>query len=267
MKRLRHPIRSLTEPFGKAGLTVAVLALVMALVGGAYAAGGFTKSQEKQITKIAKKYAGKPGATGPAGTAGTNGTNGTNGKNGTNGTSGESVKIASASHEECPEGGSKFTIGAEKGKACNGSPWTAGGTLPKGKTETGTWSFSIEANGKEEASSEGEARVPISFPIPLAAPLEAPRVHFVTLLEIFQHEVPAECGENPEKPEAAEGNLCVYGQPSNTKPAVEIQNLGNLLSPEAGAATTGASLDLSVQNHLPLGEVARGGGTWAVTAP
>ena len=95
MKRLRHPIKSAREPFGKAGLTVAILALVMAFVGGAYAAGGLTKSQEKQVTKIAKKYAGKPGApgtngtngspgakgdTGAAGAAGTNGTNGENGK-------------------------------------------------------------------------------------------------------------------------------------------------------------------------------------------
>jgi hypothetical protein len=35
MKRLRHPIHSITEPFGKAGLTVAICALVLGLIGGA----------------------------------------------------------------------------------------------------------------------------------------------------------------------------------------------------------------------------------------
>jgi hypothetical protein len=174
MSRLKHPIRSLREPFGKAGLTVAILALVMALVGGAYAAGGLTKSQEKQVTKIAKKYAGKPGAagaTGPAGTPGTNGANGSPGKNGTNGKNGE-----------------------------EGSPWTAGGTLPKGSTETGTWSIS-------GLYKEGEiATFPISFPIPLPAALGETAVHFVGPGETS----PAGCPGSSQDPTAAEGNLCVY---------------------------------------------------------
>ncbi|MCW2987260.1 MAG: hypothetical protein JWM24_198, partial [Solirubrobacterales bacterium] len=52
--------RRLREPFGKAGLTVGVIALVMALVGGAYAAGALTGKQKKEVEKIAKKFAGKP---------------------------------------------------------------------------------------------------------------------------------------------------------------------------------------------------------------
>jgi hypothetical protein len=117
MSRLRHPIRQLKEPFGKAGLTVAILALVLALVGGAYAAGGLTKSQEKQVTKIAKKYAGKPGAAGPAGPQGPAGAAGANGKdgaagaagkdgtNGQPGTNGKSVTVAAATGIHCPEVG------------------------------------------------------------------------------------------------------------------------------------------------------------------
>jgi hypothetical protein len=35
MSRLRHPIRSLKEPFGKAGLTVAICPPVLGLIGGA----------------------------------------------------------------------------------------------------------------------------------------------------------------------------------------------------------------------------------------
>ena len=46
----------------------------------------------------------------------------------------------------CKEGGSEFTSASGKTTACNGaagkegkegSPWTAGGVLPKGSTETG----------------------------------------------------------------------------------------------------------------------------------
>jgi hypothetical protein len=87
-KRLRHPIRSITEPFGTAGLIIAILALVLATTGAAFAAVGLNSKQKKEVTKIAKKYAGKPGATGPAGTAGTNGTNGKDGANGAPGSPG-----------------------------------------------------------------------------------------------------------------------------------------------------------------------------------
>ena len=56
---------------GTAGLLVAIVALVFAMVGGAYAAkGALTGKQKKEVTKIAKKYAGKPGAQGPQGPAG-----------------------------------------------------------------------------------------------------------------------------------------------------------------------------------------------------
>jgi hypothetical protein len=85
MSRLRHPVRAIREPFGKAGLTVAICALVLAMVGGAYAAGALSGKQKKEVEKIAKKFAGKPGATGAAGA---NGTNGTNGKDGAPGTAG-----------------------------------------------------------------------------------------------------------------------------------------------------------------------------------
>ena len=121
--RLRHPIRSLKEPFGKAGLTVAILALVLAMVGGAYAAGALSGKQKKEVEKIAKKYAGKTGSAGsqgPAGPAGAKGDTGTNGKDGTNGTNGTNGK-------EGPEGkqGKDGTTGFTE-------------TLPKGKTETGS---------------------------------------------------------------------------------------------------------------------------------
>jgi hypothetical protein len=79
--RLSRPraSRGRREPFGKAGLILAVCALVLACTGGAFAAGRLTGPQKKEVGKIAAKVAkknagaGKPGpkgATGPAGPAG-----------------------------------------------------------------------------------------------------------------------------------------------------------------------------------------------------
>ncbi len=89
MKRLlRHPITSIREPFGTAGLIIACVALVAALGGTAFAAAKLNSTQKKEVEKIAKKYAGKPGAPGAAGTAGTNGTNGKDGAPGAQGIQG-----------------------------------------------------------------------------------------------------------------------------------------------------------------------------------
>lgn len=85
------------DRFGTAGVVIAVIALVVALGGTAIAAGGLTKAQEKQVTKIAKKYAGKAGAPGapgsagpqgPAGPAGGKGDAGGKGATGAKGTTG-----------------------------------------------------------------------------------------------------------------------------------------------------------------------------------
>jgi hypothetical protein len=236
-------MRRLTEPFGKAGLTVAILALVLALVGGAYAAGGLNPVQKKQVIKIAKKYAGKPGAPGATGPAGVAGTNGTNGKNGTAGKNGESVAISSASAGECPEGGSKFTVGAEAGKACNGSPWVAGGTLPSGKTESGWWSLSVPVHDPTTGTSLSFA--PISFVIPLES---APTAIFLKAGETEPINCPGTAGE----PKAKLGFLCVY-----TFQELEAPSLGVSVLTEVGAVV-GA-------NHggEPGGAAF---GTWAVTA-
>jgi hypothetical protein len=89
MKRLRHPIRAIREPFGTAGLIVAMVALVAALGGTALAAkGALTGKQKKEVTAIAKKFAGQPGPAGPAGANGTNGTNGAKGDTGAKGDKG-----------------------------------------------------------------------------------------------------------------------------------------------------------------------------------
>jgi hypothetical protein len=250
MSRLRHPIRSLKEPFGKAGLTVAVLALVLAMVGGAYAAGGLTKSQEKQVTKIAKKYAGKPGPAGPAGPAGATGGAG----------------------KEGPEGaaGKNGSAGAAGAAGAEGSPWTAGGTLPSGQTETGAWSGTPP--GHETAF------IPISFSIPLAAPLAfhskaeeedtegTNQVHFILPNKEEMREEVEEpqtaCPGTVEQPQAAKGNLCVYlgfRSTSSFTPAV----FHKVSAAELGADTAGTGYLIENTSAGP----ATFAGTWAVTAP
>jgi hypothetical protein len=255
--------RRLKEPFGKAGLTVAILALVMALVGGAYAAGGLTKSQEKQVTKIAKKYAGKPGSSGPqgpVGPAGAAGTNGTNGKNGSAGDNGKSVVVTAATSGpsgECEEGGASIEVEgtpASKKHVCNGSPWTAGGTLPKGQTETGNWA----ASGTPVPLFGGALHLlltPISFTIPLSSP---PSAVVIGVEEGEGEANEAEAIENGEcagtfaNPGAGEGHLCVFigGQHEN------LQEVATTIS------STGSILVI----HAATAEGVLAGGSWAVTA-
>ncbi len=246
--------RRLKEPFGKAGLTVAILALVLAMVGGAYAAGGLTKSQEKQVTKIAKKYAGKPGATGPAGA---NGTNGTNGKDGAAGKEGPEGK-------QGPEGkpGKDGTTGFTK-------------TLPKGESLKGEWSLTGEsAAGGPEGTP---ALSSVSFGIPLAA---APAVHYIREdgLEAIvsggkeEQVTSTECLGEVEDPQANPGALCIYAkEEQNTEKA-----LGTFLFPNACALAETGLCTISAPAADPYGfglmtlaEHAgniRVAGTWAVTA-
>ena len=137
---------------------VATLAMVFAMSGGAYAASKYLIVSTKQIKpSVLKQLQGKAGTTGPAGAPGATGSagpvgptgakgadgaNGTNGAPGTNGTSvTSSVEKAGAN---CKAGGSKFVAASGTTYACNGengSPWTAGGTLPPGASETGVWSL------------------------------------------------------------------------------------------------------------------------------
>jgi hypothetical protein len=283
--RLRHPIRSITEPYGKAGLLVAILALVLATTGAAFAAAGLNSKQKKEVTKIAKKYAGKngaPGATGPAGTNGTNGTNGKDGAPGAPGVGGKSVVVGSASGAECPEstpaGGATVEVEGEPSTQeaiCNGkegSPWTDGGTLPPGATETGVFADSFPANisGTDsggdsfEAPVGGQLKLPIPFTIPLSSPIEFLNTHVVTKEQQETETVPAQCDSDDDgvgsaaDPQADPGNLCVFiGQ------AAENLSFGPLaLNPAGGlgASKTGAYL---LANTEGAGNLV---GTWAVTA-
>jgi hypothetical protein len=208
---------------------------------------------------------GTNGANGAPGTPGPAGKDGANGTNGKDGVPGESVKIkVLAKKSACEEGGSEFTAGSEKGHACNGSPWTAGGTLPSGKTETGTWVL-VSAVRPEGLAAQS----PISFPIPLAEGLGSGEVHYVTKGEWETKKGPAQCPGNPSSPEAEKGNLCVYETnaqgvaESSGHPTTFLTPPGAYLS-ALGAGTSG---DVLVFTSASGTEVSQGIGTWAVTAP
>lgn len=175
---------------------VATLALFLAMGGGAaYAASHYLITSTRQIKpSVLAQLKGKAGAAGAAGAQGAQGaqgpqgapggpgTNGTDGKDGANGVSVETAAFAGVK-APCQAGGLEVKSASPTALVCNGKegkegkqgkegePWTAGGTLPEGKSETGTWSNIFIATAAKQAASQG-----ISFNIPLK---EEPAVHFI----------------------------------------------------------------------------------------
>jgi hypothetical protein len=272
MKLLRHPIRSVREPFGLAGVIVACVALVAALGGGAYAAsGGLSGKQKKEVEKIAKSVS-KPGKTGPTGPGGANGAKGDNGatgaagaagvgtegkegkegKPGKNGTSVEAVPVATGKTECAGNGGA--VIEPEGIEICNGSPWNTG--LPAGKTETGTWTAGLSTVENFRLLS------PVSFAIPLASGATY-SVQFINVNNKIEHEsaeggTSTVCTGTADAPTAAPGTLCVY-EKNRTGP--EGSGHGLTFEQQSMSNVAGAVLTFFSE---PEGFAF---GTWAVTAP
>jgi hypothetical protein len=269
----------LRNRFGIPGV-ISVIALVFAMFGGAYAA---TNSEgESKATASAKGRPGprgKPGKPGPAGPqgpagpagaqgpAGAKGDKGDSGNAGADGKSAETVSFTGSKGPiggvTCPAGGLEVKSASATTLVCNGKngnngapgePWTAGGTLPPGETETGTWAFGdIDAGKAAEPSLPGLIRVPISFSIPLGAGLPESGVHYLAPGGGPTTECPGSVGD----PEAEPGNLCVYGSGAENVLwvgiiKVEIEALG--------ASTAGALILFT-----PSGDNANGFGTWAVS--
>jgi Collagen triple helix repeat (20 copies) len=256
----------------------ATLAVFFAMSGGAYAASKYLITSTKQISpKVLKTLKGKPGANGPqgpagspgatglAGAAGPQGAKGETGGTGTEGKAGVSVtsKTLAQGDKHCGAGGSEFNAGASATFACNGSPWTAGGVLPKGATETGTW---VDANSE---TPNKPTSVSISFPVPLK---EAPVPHYIEPEEL--ENPPAGCKGTPAKPEAEPGNLCVFAafspkdsnleEPKFSNPGIYLTKAGLQGSGEASPYGTILLLHVKATITGIFGETA-GRGTWAVT--
>jgi hypothetical protein len=244
-QRLRKHINATT--------IMAFVALVFALTGGAFAATGggsgpkatastgraasFTASTSKAKKKAAPKgtrgpagpkgatgatgatgLPGPAGATGPAGPTGPSGGTGPAGNNGSNGTS---VTVGAApSNKECPAGGVTYISASGSNAICNGKNGATGftSTLPSEKTETGTWLGGVHLAPGEGGSFSTAEVAPISFSIPLAAPLvntnecgEGANPACVIHIILFGETAPLGCtGGTLEKPTAEPGNLCIF---------------------------------------------------------
>lgn len=153
-------------------MLVGILALVLAMTGGALAAKKYVITSTKQISpSVLKKLTGAPGAQGPSGLQGAPGSPGSAGKDGTNGTN----------------GATGFTE-----------------VLPPGKSLTGTWSSNFIDTGGESTAVQF---VPISLGIPLAKELTVNDVHYIAL---GAETGTGDCPGTIEEPEAEPGKLCVY---------------------------------------------------------
>jgi len=278
-------MKRITEPFGRAGLVVAVCALVFAMVGGAYAVSSSGKRQNemdsgaaaaKRYAKMfAKRYAKEFAATfavaGPAGANGKEGAQGPKGETGLQGLKGE--------------------------KGDPGDPWTAGGTLPESATQTGYYSVNTDQSVANDLGlGEHNTFIPISFDIPLAHPLGKGQTHYVPLraqegkigggseelcegktgteleaCEAGYEETLEACSGTGQAPAAAGGQLCVYELlAENMEPSPALKGFPPIGSffirfplgvGGTGADTAGTTLVMKV----PAAGAATGAFVWAVT--
>lgn len=202
----------------------------------------------------------KPGANGTNGANGSNGSNGAGGAKGETGTgekgvqgvegkagtSAEAVHIGGPAH--CVDGGAEVKSASPTTYVCNGSPWTAGGTLPPEKTETGTWTATIP---KDTAGKLAASYSPISFTIPLANAIPAGNIKIEPTSYTGTE---TECPGTAEDAKAAPGYLCIYTTEDEID--VQLQTPGST-TPDGIVILTYAEED---EGHSSFG-------SWAVTAP
>ena len=233
---------------------IAGLALVFAMTGGAYAAKKYLITSTKQISpSVLKALQGKAGAAGAPGAAGAQGAQGPAGPAGSAGAGG-------AKGETGPAGvkGEKGATGATGAKGATGASGATGftETLPKGKTEIGTWA----AFGRAVPDS-ATVVAPISFPIPLAVPGQAVYLN----QEETENEVKTGvCTGTVAAPTAPVGTLCIYTASSIIEgffpPEIRFNGLENEYEP------SGTLLRFGRQETTGQVILAQSG-SWAVTAP
>jgi len=258
---MKEKLGMLRTRFGIPGI-ISVLALVFAMIGGAYAAnddgGG-------QATASAKK--GKPGprgprgpkgatgAAGPVGPQGAVGPAGSNGSDGAKGATGSTGVTGPTGSTGATGAGATGATGPTGVTGATGATGVTGPVGPQPATQTGSWGGLFDANENFAAT--------ISFALPLATGIANSNV--VTIAK--GGTPPASCdngaGEAPsaENPEADAGFLCVFvAQSPPVEPEVPLVFKSGAMASQ-GASKTGAVL---------LGEFGAAGstfwGTFAVTA-
>ncbi len=265
---------TLRTRFGIPGV-ISVIALVFAMLGGAYAAsnssGGHGALASKK-SKKAKAKAGKRGPKGPKGAKGDTGAAGPQGPAGAAGAKGDAGAAGAA--------GATGSTGATGAKGATGATGATGSTgptgfsgftetLPSGKSETGTWSYYQPPTTDNLAVS-----VPISFPIPLAT--NGTEAFYFTREQIEEEEFEHGCKweteefEDPAaRPESTTpGVLCVFAfEESNFETALEQMFFRNPGDPyDAGFGPTGTYLTFKKSLTAEPTDLSAAG-TWAVQAP
>lgn len=215
------------QRFGTAGLIVAVVALVAALAGIAVAAGPkLNSTRKREVTKIAKKFAGKNGAPGAQGSPGPQGPQGNPGEAGAKGAIGPA--------------GATGPAGAKGATGPTGPSGLTETKLPSGQTLKGLWQF--------QTIDISEALMTISFPLRVEPPAAS---HTMGV----DAKPTAACPGNAEEPDAAPGHFCLY-----------TKVIGNTAFPPtdfAADATIGVRYVWSVTDETKM---AFAYGSWAVTA-
>ncbi len=261
---------------------LALVALVFATTGGAFAATGggggngggsspgkasASTGRTATFTAVAAKKKAKPkaGARGPAGPRGATGATGATGPAGAAGPTG----ATGATGATGPAGtGTQGPQGAQGPEGKQGPSGTTGftATLPEGDTETGTWAF-------DRTGESGVEKVSLSFPVPLETSLAEESAHFIegSGEEVSESEATgfvkvksSICLGTPEHPTAPPGNLCVY---SSTLEGVaeEAGRFTALIGPEGSGYRAGTAGAIVFLFGAQVG--AEGYGSWAVTAP
>lgn len=228
-KRLRRQL-------SPTAFTLSVIAIVLALAGGAIAASGaLTGKQKKEVKKIAKQFAGKPGAEGPRGPEGQQGAKGEPGAKGDPGTPGEP--------------GTPGTDGTdgEDGLCSEANPECV---APSGATFTGT--YGVSGAGAVEAE---RAYFSISFPLRLPG-MTADDIRIILPGEPST----TECPGSVPSPEAEPGFLCIYEfSRGNAKGIFNGTGSNQFFDPTSGM--------ILYFEPVTVGQAFEAQGTWAVTAP
>jgi hypothetical protein len=256
--------RRFRNRFGTAGVLLGMIALVLALVTGAYAAGGgLSSKQKKEVKKIAKQFAGKPGAPGANGAQGPAGPKGEPGGQGDRGPEG---KQGPAGDEGEP---------GEAGACSNANPTC---DLPPGATLTGNWGFVAPARA---TGSSGDEVATVSIDYSLRIPkfsANPPETRWIGQSFWLQPgDEPYDtvnCPGDLQHPEAEPGFLCIYASRVSNQDEVNNHLHKPCYVPGVGGPASNPPLTEEYGSGVILVFCANdpaartfGEGSWAVTAP